>query len=353
MKIAVGLSGGVDSAVAAYLLKKEGHEIFGTIMTLWKGGDAKTTKGNACYGPDEKDDIEEAKKVCDFLEIPFKQIDCSKEYESIVLDNFNREYTEGRTPNPCILCNKNIKFGALPALLFKSGMKFEKFATGHYVNAIEDAGTGNFILKKGKDPKKDQSYFLYRLTQEQLSRSLFPLGNYTKDEVRKIAKDSGLPVYNKPESQDFYSGNYSDLIKSKPKKGSFLNLDGEVLGEHNGIWNYTIGQRKGLGISGPHPLYVIAISAKTNNIILGRREELFSKGLRSEDVNILVDMLPEKAKAKIRSSAEEKDCLIEITKTGMDIIFDEEQSSVTPGQSVVLYDGDTVLGGGIIKSAIK
>lgn len=351
MKIAVGLSGGVDSAVAAFLLREQGHEVVGAIMTLWKDDYKATIKGNACFGPDEKEDIEEVKRICDFLKIPFHQADCSKEYEETVLSNFNDEYMAGRTPNPCILCNRNIKFGTLPALLFSSGMKFEKFATGHYANIEHDPESDCYLLKKGIDPKKDQSYFLYRLSQEQLSKSVFPLGGLTKEEVREIARKANLPVSEKPESQDFYSGNYSDLIRSEPKEGDFINLKGEKIGTHKGIWNFTIGQRKGLGISSANPLYVLSIDAKKNQITLGERKDLFSKGLIARDVNVIVDIFPDRAKAKIRSTSEEKDCSIEITKTGMEVVFDEEQSAITPGQSVVLYKDNIVLAGGTIRSS--
>ncbi len=351
MKIAVGLSGGVDSAVAAFLLKEQGHEVVGAIMTLWKDDYKKSVKGNACFGPDEKEDIEEVQRICDFLKIDFHQINCSEEYEKKVLSNFNNEYIAGRTPNPCVLCNNNIKFGTLPELLFASGMKFEKFATGHYVNVEYDPVSDIYLLKKGMDKKKDQSYFLYRLSQKQLSRSIFPLGGLTKKDVRKIAKKANIPVHEKPESQDFYSGDYSDLIKAKPMNGDFINLKGEKIGSHKGIWKYTIGQRKGLGISAPAPYYVIAIDAKRNQITLGSKEDLLSKGLIAEDINILVKTLPEKAKAKIRSTATEMDCSVKVSDNDMEIVFNEMQSAITPGQSVVLYENNTVLAGGIIKTS--
>ena len=271
MNIVVGMSGGVDSAVATLFLKEKRHNLSGAIMTIWdeSANPGLIAKGNACYGPDEGEEINEARKVCDFLGIPLHVVDCSKQYSKIVLKYFRDEYRCGRTPNPCVMCNQNMKFGILPSLLSKRGVEFDKFATGHYCRVEYSDKRGRHLLKKGVNKKKDQSYFLYRLTQEQLAKACFPLGEMTKEEVRSIAEKAGLPVKYKAESQDFYSGEYGDLISADDAPGSIVDVDGKVLGRHKGIWNHTIGQRKGLGIAHTHPLYVIKIDSEKNEIVLG------------------------------------------------------------------------------------
>jgi tRNA-specific 2-thiouridylase len=352
MDIAVGMSGGVDSAVAAYLLKKEGHNLTGAIMTIWDNSaelPQHIPSGNACYGSDKKKDIEDAAEVCDFLGIPLEIIDCSEEFTKTVLDYFRNEYCEGRTPNPCIMCNQNIKFGVLPLLLAQKGIKFDKFATGHYCRVEYDNNRKRYLLKKGVNARKDQSYFLYRLTQEQLKKAYFPLGAMEKEEVRIIAEKAGLPVKYKEESQDFYNGSYGDLISSEDAPGNILDLDGNILGTHKGIWNYTVGQRKGLGISHTTPLYVIRINAEKNEVILGEKDSLKSKTLTAENINIIYDKVPKKAEAKIRSASSPTPCEItEISSDKFSISFYDDQLAVTPGQSVVIYDNDYVIGGGII-----
>lgn len=355
MKIAVGMSGGVDSAVAAMLLKEQGHDVSGAIMTIWDGAvDPEIVpKGNACYGPDEEDDIRDAKSVCDFLDIPLHVIDCSKQYSEIVLKYFRDEYCQGRTPNPCVMCNQNMKFGILPSLLAKSGVEFEKFATGHYCQVEFNKQRNRYLLKQGINPKKDQSYFLYRLTQNQLKKVCFPLGDMTKEQVREIAEKAGLPVKYKEESQDFYSGDYGDLISDKDAPGNIVDIDGNVLGQHKGIWNYTIGQRKGLGISHCQPLYVIEINADKNEVVLGEKNSLKSNGLKAKNINIIYDEIPSEATAKIRSASPAVPCEIkEYSEEEFTVSFLNPQLAVTPGQSIVLYDNDYVIGGGIITEVI-
>jgi tRNA-specific 2-thiouridylase len=352
MNIAVGMSGGVDSAVAAYLLKKEGHNLTGAIMTIWDGSadlPADIPSGNACYSPDKEKDIQDAQEVCDFLDIPLHIIDCSKQYTKIVLQYFRDEYCEGRTPNPCVMCNQNMKFGILPSLLAESGVEFDKFATGHYCRIEYNEKMDRYLLKTGINRKKDQSYFLYRLTQEQLKKAYFPLGGLEKEEVRIIAEEAGLPVKYKEESQDFYNGDYGDIISSAPSPGNIIDLDGNILGTHKGIWNYTIGQRKGLGISHSTPLYVVEINAEKNEVVLGEKDSLKSKTLTAENINIIYDKIPKTAEAKIRSASPAVPC--EITASSDDsfsISFFDEQLAITPGQSVVIYDNDYVIGGGVI-----
>ena len=355
MKILVGLSGGVDSSVAAFILKQQGHEVIGATMSIWgKDGLAvHTGHKNACYGPDEKEDIEAARKVAQQLDIPYYVFDCTTQYESVVLDNFKSEYLSGRTPNPCVWCNALIKFGVLPALAKKNGLEFDKFATGHYAR-IEEAD-GKYILKRGLAPKKDQSYFLYRLKLEQLKNIILPLGGYSKDEIRKIAKDNGLLAADKPDSQDFYGGDYNELLEISDKEGNIVDTNGKVLGTHKGFWNYTIGQRKGLGVSASEPLYVLELKKDTNEVVVGPLDKTFKKSLIAVDLNKIVAegfTSSRRAQAKIRSTQQPVDVTVNpLEDDKIEVVFDEYQKSIALGQSVVIYDGDVVLGGGIIDSA--
>lgn len=355
MKILVGLSGGVDSATTALILKKQGHEVIGATMSIWgKDGMAlKSGHKGACYGPDEKEDIEEARKIATQLGMPYYVFDCVEEYERIVLENFKSEYIQGRTPNPCIWCNSLVKFGVLPHLARENGIDFDKFATGHYAR-VEKEGE-RYILKKGIDPKKDQSYFLYRLKQEQLSNIILPLGNYTKDEIRKIANEAGLIAADKPDSQDFYSGDYNELLGIEEVEGNIVDINGNILGTHKGIWNYTIGQRKGIGISSTSPLYVLELRKNSNEVVVGEADKTFKKSLIATNLNwIAVDNLngEKRAQAKIRSTQTPTEVTIIPQDDKIEVVFDDLQKSIAIGQSVVLYDNDVVLGGGIIERVI-
>lgn len=353
MRVIVGLSGGVDSAVSALLLKKAGYEVIGVSMKIWEGSYSGSKKRHGCYGPEELEDIEDARKVCEILNIPFYEIDLVNEYKKIVLEYFRNEYLKGRTPNPCIRCNQMIKFKALIEKIELIGIEFDYFATGHYARVEFNPQSNRFILKKGIDERKDQSYFLFGLTQKQLSKILLPLGTYRKEEVRRIAREAGLDISDKEESQDFYGGDYRELLNVKSSSGPILDKYGKVLGKHRGIWNYTIGQRKGLGIQSGKPLYVIDIDPDRNAIIVGEERELYREEFLATELNwISIEELKEPidVKVKIRYKSNETDCIVIPLSEEMVLVrFKEPQRAVTPGQASVFYDGDVVVGGGIIK----
>lgn len=348
-RVAVGLSGGVDSAVAALLLKREGYSVTGVTMTLWREGRYGGGCGDACFGPGEKEDVETARRVAAMLGIPYETFDCSAEYERDVIEYFRRERIAGRTPNPCIVCNSTMKFGLLPRKALAAG-GFDFFATGHYARKAAMPG-GRFAAAVAADTKKDQSYFLCRLSQEQLAKALFPLGAYTKAQVRQIARDAGLPVADKPDSQDFYSGDENELIGVEPREGDIVDLSGKVLGRHGGYWRYTIGQRQGLGVGGGVPYHVVRIDACANRVVVGRREDVLSTRIELEDV---VWQAMEPAASRIEG-------LLKIRSTGAPAgpAFYENGAidvpggvfGVSPGQSAVLYSatGEIVLAGTIVR----
>ncbi len=357
VKVAVGLSGGVDSSVAAALLKNKGYDVIGITMEMFDGSVAvKESHKHACYGPSEKEDVEKAASVCQKIGIPFHVIDLKKEYKHHVLDYFRDEYLEGRTPNPCVVCNKKLKFGFLLEKAKEAGITFEAFATGHYAEIAKSGG--RYLLKKAVDLSKDQTYFLYTLTPEDLSRTLFPLGGFTKQQVRETARSLELQTAGEPESQDFIAGgDYASLFtEGEAKEGDIVNEKGHTLGKHKGIIHYTIGQRRGLGIAAPQPLYVVKIEAENNRIVVSDREKAFSEGLIATDLNLIaVEKLdkPYKVKAKIRLKHRETDATVfPHEKDKVKVLFEEPQMSVTPGQSVVLYEDDIVFGGGIIEQAL-
>ncbi|MEE6207891.1 MAG: tRNA 2-thiouridine(34) synthase MnmA [Alphaproteobacteria bacterium] len=358
MKILVGMSGGVDSSVVACMLKKQGHEVIGATMSIWD----KNTKFNgdihadSCFSPHEEQDIQVAEDICKKLDIPYHVLDCSARYKQMVLENFKHEYRAGRTPNPCVMCNSYIKFNALPEEAAAQGIEFDKFATGHYSQILFNEQSGRYEIKRGIDQTKDQSYFLYRLNQQQLARVLMPLGGLTKKQVRELAAEFGLPVSEKPDSQDFYSGDINDILQNEPQIGNFVTRDGKILGQHKGIWNYTIGQRRGMGIAAERPLYVLGFNKDKNEVIVGFEEECQSSGLIAENLNwsaISGLSEPLECDAKIRSSQQPTAVkVIPLEDDKIEVRFFAPQKAIAPGQSVVLYQNDIILGGGIIEKSL-
>jgi tRNA-specific 2-thiouridylase len=354
--VIVGLSGGVDSSVAAYLLKEQGYHVIGVTMAIWQGQYQSTGK-HACYGSDEEEEIREAREIAEKLEIPYHVFDCAAEYKQAVLDYFKSEYLAGRTPNPCVQCNQLIKFGLLPRMAEKSGLSFDFFATGHYARVAFHDKYQRYVLMKAADLKKDQTYFIHRLSQEQLQRVLLPIGGYNKPQIKELARKVGLTMEDKEESQDFYSGDYKSLLEVGDNPGNIVRSDGKVLGQHKGIWNYTIGQRKGLGIAYAEPLYVISLDKEQNTVVVGTREETYRTSFLVEDLNWVA--LPGLSHgmdcmAKIRSAQKEREAHMEPhSEDIVKVTFYHPNDAITPGQSAVFYEDDLVLGGGIIKEVVK
>jgi tRNA-specific 2-thiouridylase len=355
MKIVVAMSGGVDSSVAAALLKQAGHEVIGATMQLFTPPARNNSSGRP--SPPSLDAVTDARQVAEKLGIPHHVIDLRDVFTRTIIADFCEEYRLGRTPNPCVRCNQLIKFGVLWEKAHDLGA--DLLATGHYARIETDDSTGNRLLKKGKDPLKDQSYFLCRLTQEQLSRTLLPLGNLTKTEVRKIARELGLPTAARPESQEicFVPGDdYAVFLQSYAPAaalpGPVLDSKGNVLGQHRGIMFYTVGQRKGLGIAAPAPLYVTAIEPERNAVIVGAKEQTYSDELIADNLNWLSGAPPDyplNVKARIRYRHAEAEAIVNpLDNTSIYVKFSAPQMAVTPGQAVVFYDGDTVTGGGTI-----
>lgn len=354
MKAMIAMSGGVDSSVAALVLKQKDFEEIGCTMKLFESNDYDSANGRTCCSID---DVEDARSVAFRLGIPYYVFNYKDKFKENVIDKFIESYENGRTPNPCIDCNRYLKFSKLYERAKILGCDY--IATGHYAR-IEKSGD-RFILKKALDSSKDQSYVLYFLTQEQLGHTLFPLGNMQKTEVRAIAESNGFINADKPDSQDICfvpNGDYAKVIEQYSKKqypkGNFISADGRVLGTHNGIIRYTIGQRKGLGISAEKPLYVCRLCPEDNTVILGDNDDLFYNTVYVNEFNWISGEAPTESircRAKIRYRQPEQSATVYPQADGVvKIVFDVPQRAITPGQSAVLYDGDIVLGGGTMIS---
>ena len=353
-KVLIAMSGGVDSSVAAFLMKEQGCECIGATMKLSHNEDIGVSRTKTCCS---LEDVEDARLVALRLGIPYYVFNFSDDFGEKIIDKFVRSYEAGLTPNPCIDCNKYMKFRHLLDWARAHGMEY--VVTGHYARVEQDEATGRFLLKKGLDEGKDQSYVLYSLTQDQLAHTRMPLGAMHKSETRRIAEEQGFYNAAKPDSQDicFVSdGDYASYVEensdAKITPGNFVLSDGTVVGKHKGIIHYTVGQRKGLGLSLGHPVFVLEIRPDTNEVVVGSNEESMSRYVRADQVNFMTveDLTePKRVWAKIRYNHRGAWCTVE--KTGEDEIlctFEEPQRAITPGQAVVLYDGEYVLGGGTI-----
>jgi len=358
--LAAAMSGGVDSSVAAALLVEQGHEVVGITMDLFPLPSRACREGDlqSCCGLSARAD---AVRVAAALGISHVTADFRKDFERAVIADFCEEYRRGRTPNPCIRCNRLVKFELLWKRVRRLGA--ERLATGHHARIEYDRSRKRFLLKKGFDQAKDQSYFLHSLTQEQLARTLFPVGGMTKADVRRAAARLGLSVAAKPESQEIcfvpdrdYARFLRERMPAAFRPGPIVDRTGRIVGQHRGIAHYTIGQRKGMGVAGPHPYFVLSLDPDTNTVVLGRGEELMKKRLRVAEVNwIAVKGLARarEAAVKIRYRHREARAVLRPSKAGEVVVeFERPQRAVTPGQSAVFYDGEIVLGGGIIAAAL-
>jgi tRNA-specific 2-thiouridylase len=373
--IAVAMSGGVDSSAVAAMLRAEGHNVVGLTMQLWNQrrlagheGMPESVQGRCC----SIDDVYDARRVAETLGIPYYVVNHEERFERDVVRPFVEEYLAGRTPIPCSLCNNHLKFDQL--LIVAQQIGADKIATGHYAQVVFDERINRWLLRRPADKSKDQTYFLFGLTQEQLSRTLFPLGAMTKPEVRELARKHNLAIAEKPDSQEICfvpGGDYKrfleayltelgdnparDGIAGEMVGGEMVTTDGKVIGEHAGVHNFTVGQRKGLGVATGSPLYVIQIKNDTRQVVVGKDEELYSRTLRAHRVNLISTAElrePMRVTVKIRHKHQPAPAMIESVGPGeVRVTFDEPQRALTPGQAAVFYDGDTVVGGGWIENS--
>ncbi len=351
--VVLGMSGGVDSSVSAYLLKQQGYNVIGVTMQIWQNDDVCNIQDDGgCCGLSA---VEDARRVAEKLGIPFYVMNFREEFKKNVIDYFVEEYTKGSTPNPCIACNRFVKWETFLQKSLALGADY--IATGHYAKIVE-LDNGRFALHKSVTAKKDQTYALYNLTQNHLKHTLMPAGDYTKEEIREIAEKIGLDVANKPDSQEICfipDGDVGNFIEKTccgiDKKGNFIDKEGNILGQHQGIYRYTIGQRKGLGIAFGKPMYVINIYDKTLDITLGDNEDLFTTSLQANDVNFVAEESFDENRlyeVKIRYSHKPSKAKVVYSDGIMNVEFLEPQRAITKGQSVVVYDGDLIIGGGTI-----
>ncbi len=356
-KVVVGMSGGVDSSVAAYLLKEQGYDVIGVTMQIWQDEEVETqAKNGGCCGLSAVDD---ARAVAQKLEIPYYVMNFKKEFKEKVMDYFVEEYLRGRTPNPCIACNRYVKWESLLQRSLEIGADY--IATGHYAR-IEKLPNGRYAIANSVTAAKDQTYALYNLTQHQLAHTLMPVGEYTKEEIRNIALRENLPVAHKPDSQEICfipDNDYAAFIDKEapdrvPGKGKFVSKDGTVLGEHQGITHYTIGQRKGLNLAMGHPVFVTKICPESNEVVIGESEDVFGTTLFCDKLNWMgIEELtePREVLAKIRYAHAGEKCVIEKAGEGcVKCSFHRPVRAITPGQAVVFYEDGHVLGGGTIVS---
>jgi len=356
-RVIVAMSGGVDSSVSALLLKKQGYDVIGVALRLWDYSGAESVSGGRCSSMNIKD----ARVVAEGLGIPFHVVNLEEVFRKDVVKNFIEEYTRGRTPNPCILCNEKIKFSGL--LKKATELEADFLATGHYARKLRSRDNKSWQLLRGGDAQKDQSYFLFTLSQAVLERTLFPVGEMKKKEVRRLAHEAGLLVADKRESQEVcfvqkkgLGSFFRETIPPRDGKGEFVTRDGRALGRHSGYCQYTIGQRHGLGISSPSPLYVIGIDPERNRVIVGREKDLYHQELIASSPRWISGMPPDfplHSLAQIRSRHEGGDCEVVPYGDGrLRVSFVNPQRAITPGQAVVFYNGDEVLGGAWIESSL-